>query len=480
MALHNKRTYTAQLEGSEAIGAGNTLVPALIRNITMGTTKKNTPYWRVSVFCMSKEPVFIQRRAKKKDGDENDKKKQKTEGGDDGSGEGAMEVVDGMEDIPKGTTIKPGEQFMCTTYDRAIANLDQGHLVKLALTTDWYIDHFTFQASRVLVDDKHVNALTRKVYEKCVTGTALAEIPTKYNFSPDDFPPGTDEKYISRTFILPLSMGLGTDLYNNVEIQIDPRDKTRFHCLMKQDPNQYIGVNHDIGADTPANMLKVVYTLNNEFNTKVMMTLAYKPDVWKCFGMQSIDEWKNVGGRMLFYAVDWLVYGYSQHSKIMAIKDNMEGSDDIFDDDDGTEEEKEQFLYSTAFVAKMNVNMPDTIRACGIPLSFDYIEKHYGGESGYESEKEYPNHPFNVNWRLPMRRGKSFIITLTDMSTEQLISFFKEYKAIDPKKNTIEFYGIFSVDSDEPYEIQTKTPEEREEQLIAKGFKPVMVYAINK
>lgn len=469
MALHHKRTaYTAQLDNAESIGANQTIVPALIKNVTEGKTTKGTSYFRISAICMSKGNVFIKMRPPKGD------KKQKTE---ESCEQDQVDDDMGMVDTtPKGTTIKPGEQFMATAYDRTAGSLDQGSLVKMAVTTDWYIDHFTFQTSKIMVDDRNSNVLTRKVYDTCVIDTTLAHIPTKHNFSPDDFPEGTDEKYVTRSFITPLSMGIGTKLFSNVEIQLDPHDKGRFYTRKRDDPIHYIGVNFDTGGDNPANMMKVVYTLNDESNTKILMSYAYMPEIWQCFGVANLDQWKDVAGRLIFYAVDWLVYGYSQYHKIMAIKANMDGGDDLFDDDESSQE---NFQYSTGFVTKMAVDVKATVMACGIPLSYDYINAHYGPDSDYENDIEINNHALNHGWKVLLKRNKPFVFNLTDMTGDQVAAFIKEYNKMD-NKDSIKFYGIYSVDSDVPYEIQAEDDLSREKQLVEGGFKPTLVFAINK
>ena len=471
MALHQKRNaYTAQLDNAESIGANQTIVPALVKNVTEGKTNKGTSYFRISAICMAKGDVFVKMRPPKSD------KKQKT---DDENGASVVDTVVDPEDqdatnTPKGTTIKPGEQFMATAYDRTAGSLDQGMLVKLAVTTDWYIDHYTFQTSKVMVDDRNSNVLTRRVYDTCVVDTAMAHIPTKFNFSPDDFPEDTDEKYITRSFIAPLSMGVGGKLFSNVEIQLDPHDKSRFYNRKRDDPVHYIGVNFDIGGDNPANMMKVVYTLNDENNTKILMSYAYMPEVWQCFGITNLDQWKEIAGRLIFYAVDWLVYGYSQYHKIMAIKANMDGGDDMFDDDSSNNEE---FQYSTGFVTKMAVDVANTVRGCGIPLSFDYVNANYGPESDYENDIEISNHPINHGWKVLLKRNKPFVLNLTDMTGDQVSAFIKEYKKLE--NNNIKFFGIYSVDSDVPYEIQAEDDLARENQLVEGGFKPVSVFAVN-
>jgi hypothetical protein len=218
-----------------------------------------------------------------------------------------------------------------------------------------------------------------------------------------------------------------------------------------------------------------------------MMTLAYMPDVWDCFGITQIDQWKNVAPRFLFYAVDWILNGYSQHTKIMAIRQNVEGNEDMFAEE-GDTAKGDEFRYSTGFVTGMGVNMGDTAKACGIPLSLDYIENNYGFDPvadgpRHQNEVEIASHILNHGWKANVKTNAPFVINFTDFSGEQAISFIKDCRKLqkEKKKNfALKFYGVYSIDSDAPYEISKGTDEEREAELIAAGHKPVLVFAVNK
>jgi hypothetical protein len=456
MALHQKRnTYIAQLDNAESIGANQTIVPILVKNITEAKTVKGTVYYRISAICMSTGDTFVKVKVKKVD----DNKKTKVED---------IKKEEACEDsVPAGTVIRAGEQFMATTYDRSCGGVEQGTIAKLAITTDWYNDHYTFQASKVIVDENNSDVLTRSAYDSNVVGTSLAHIPTKNNFSSDDFPDGTDEKYINRSFIVPLSMGTGESLFSNVEIQVDPHDKGRFFTSRRDDPVQYLGVNFDTGGDKPYNMLKVVYTLNDKQESKILMTYAYMPDIWECFGITNLEQWKNIAGRMIFYAVDWLVYGYSQHSKIMSIMANM-------DDDGGNDD---NFEYSTGFITKMGMDVGNTVRGCGIPLSYNYMVSKFGVDSTYENDNEV-NNPLNNNWKVLLKRNKPFVLNITDFTSDQMNIFLKEYSKLETKHN-IKFYGIYSIDSDAPYEIMEETDIAREVKMSESGIVPTVIFAVN-
>lgn len=469
--LHNKRnSYKAQLDNAESIGANQTIIPVLIKSITEAKTSKNTPYFRISAICVSKNNIFVKTRPKNAKKQKNDGEVVKTVDTVDET----VVVEDTTEETNQhGTVIKSGEQFMTTTYDRSAGGLEQGVFVKMAVTSDWYIDHYTFQTAKVLLDEKSGSELNRHVYDKYVVGSPLALIPTKDNFGPEDFPEGTDEKYITRSFILPLSSGTGGDMYKNVEVQLDPYDKDRLYSSKSQDPAKYIGVNCDVGGDKPMNMLKVVYTLNDEQSTHVLMSYAFMPEIWKCFGITKLDQWTSIAGRMLFNSVDCIVYGFSQHVRIMSIRANIPDDDEVEDD-----ESTDKFMYSTGFISKMSVDMHGTAKICGIPLSFNYIEKNLGDDSINTNYDEVKDHVLNQAWKVLLTRNKKFVFNLTDFSVDQIQSFIKMYnKMVD--NSGIKFYGVFDISSDEPYEIEAESDEAREAQLVAKGFKPTVIFAVN-
>ena len=440
-----KRTiYQAQINNSMSIGNDQTLVPVLVNRISQGETKKGnnpgTPYYRLNVICMMKEPTFIKMREKRK----------KQKGGDE---EVTEEVVD--PDAPKGTTICGGDEMLVTTYDVAAATLEGGLMVKLAMTTDWYQERFTFQAGKVLVDSKGSEILCDKVYNDLIVDTAISEIPTTGNVTREQFREGMEEKHMNRTFVLPLSVE--NTKFANVEIQIGDDEVGRFFTKKKKDPNQYVGVNTLLG-DTTVNMFKTVYTPKEEGLPKIMMSLAYMPEIWDCFGCANVDLWAKVAPRFIFNAVGWYVYGYSNILRLEAI---------VGDSDD------DSFDYSTGFVTRMNVDLKATVSDIGISLSHGYIEDHYGADSEYENDHEYERHPLNSGYKVSLKRKKPCIVNFTDLSADQTESFIKEMK-----KNgaPVKFYGIFA--EDKAYELPDNDPAAREDAIIEAGLVPDMVFAV--
>lgn len=445
---NNKRTiYQAQINNSASIGSDQTIVPVLIKKIIKDVTKTGTnagtPYYKLIAVCMADEPTFIKKRNK-------NSKKQKVEGDSESEAEDASQ--NGQENSDKGSTLNSGDEFLITTYDRAAGSLDIGVIVKVAMSSDTYNNRPTYLGSKVLID-KLSNVLTEEVYNTMLIKNQISEIPTTDNVKEDDFPIGTDEKYMNRTFVLPLSVE--NKKFSNVEIQIADDETDRFFSLSKDSPDQFIGINTNIG-DKTINMFKVVYT-HPETDSKTMMSFAYSKDIFDCFGCANLDRWMKVAPRFIFNAIGWFVYGYSSLRRLEGIVG-----------DDSSEENP--FNYSTGFVTRMNVDLKKTVERIGIPLSIDYIEQVFGSDSDYQNDIEFEQHPLNSGWKVSVKRNKPYTINLTDLSADQVETFIKEYRKVG---STAKFYGIFKDDT--PYELTDNV----EDEISEKGLIPDMVFVIN-
>lgn len=451
-----KRTsYKAQLSNSESLGLNQTIVPALVRGNIEKKTAKGSPFYRIQCIAMVKDNLFVKVN-KDKDGKVPTMKRVKYNDDD------TQTEVD--EEV-KGTTITPNQSFLATCFDRVAGAIETGAFVKLAVTCDIYDGRYTFKCDKVIMD-RNSDALSVNVYNKFVQGTELAVVPRQSNINPADFPDVSDPKYIARNFILPVSND--TTSFQDVQIELDDTDRARFYCKKRDETDHFIGVNHDIGGDKTANMLNVVYTPNNTDERKVMMKLAYMPEIWSVFGVQNLDAWADSAARLIFHAKEWFAYGYSQLDKIEAIRGNQEQDDDC---------DTEPLDYSTGFCVKFGINMSDTARAAGIPVSYNYIAQNYGPDSDYSNDVECTNHHLNAAWKVKVKQNKQFCINLTDLSDTQMASFVKEAASRDG----IEYYAILpvGVDNDNVY-LFDGTPDEVEANLIDSDITPSLVFAINK
>jgi hypothetical protein len=301
-----------------------------------------------------------------------------------------------------------------------------------------------------------VSALTRSVFDNEIVGSELANIPSIYNLKREDFPDYTEDKYIARSFIQPLSND--TELYQDVELLIDIDDTERFVCTRRDDGMQFPGLSIDVGEGKSANALNVMYT-SKEDDKKTLMKYAYNPDLFLACGIYDNERWKQCAARILFMAKDCFVYGYTTIEKLEAIGANSDA--EMADTDQ---------IFSTGFVTKMAVDMAKTAKAAGVEVSHDYVANHFGPDSDYSNSTEHSGtHILNSGWKVKAKKNSSYCFNLTDMQEEQIASLLKETK----DRETVKFYGIFA--SDDVYEAATD--EEKEAALAANV--PVTVFAVN-
>lgn len=450
MALSGKRnSYKAQLYNSESLGSNLTIMPVLISSIKEEKSKKGSPFYKLQCIAMVKGDTFV--KVRPVDGAFPKVKRVKIE--DDVSVE--------VEEDAKGTVVVPNQKFTATCFDRTASSVDAGSMVKLAMTADIYDGRFTFKADNLIME-RNMDALSKVVYDKHIKSSDLALVPCLGNMRVEDFPEGTDPRYMSRTFILPLSND--TESFSDVHIELDESDRSRFYCKQRDDVEHRVGINCSIGGDKIANMLPIVYSPNDTSKPKIFFKAAYKPDVWDVFGVYDLDKWADAGARLIFHAKQWFMYGYSQLEKIESMKGNLDNTGD---------ENGESFDYSTGFVVKMGINMTDTVRAAGLRLSYDYVNKNYGSDSDYSNDTEITHHTLNTGWKIKCKQNKKFCINLTDLTDTQMHSFLKE-----AKERNFEFYGVFPVGDDSIYEFEG-TPEEQEKNVVEKQAKPSLLFAIN-
>lgn len=452
--FRNKRsTYAVMISNSESIGSNQTIVPVVIKNVTESKSKKGSSFHRLQCIVVSKESIFLKARP----GAALETPKRIKSEGDDDDGDAQPGTPVSTSGRAIGTTITPGQNLMTVCFDKQASSLEEGTMVKIALTTEIYNDRFTFKCDRIILDQK-CSVVSSKIYENYIASTALAEVPTLKNLSADQFPEGTDPKYMSRQYVLPLSNDMST--FDDVELCLDDTDTARFFTLDKDSGMQHIGINSDVGQGKTANMLSVVYSHKN--GSKILMKHAYKHTIWACFGVRDMEQWIRVAPRLVFHAKEWIVYGYSQLEKIQAIRGNADVTSG-----------NGLISYSTGFVTKMGINMSSTAKAAGVELSHSFIEKHYGSDSGYTNDAEHTGHVLNTGWKVKSKTNRPYVLNLTDLSDDQFIKFLKEVK----DKPTVKFYGVFDTSYDDVYEFDGS--QEEREKFIGER-KPVLVFAVNE
>ena len=530
--MYKKRnnTYLTYAKNNRSsIGAGNTLVSSIIQKKIEKKSKAGNSYYFIIAQTLNAKPVFVAF-GTKKDEQKNQvafvpplkrvkvdaptkvsikvnevktevktevkgtevKPEVKTDEDTSSSEEEVFEEVPEDENIVKqggayGVIIKPYSVIMANSFDRTeCANIGPASIVKLALTADLYNDRVSFKASSVTNDGSGINRITFNKYFK---DSELSVIPTKDNIDPESFPEGTDPKYYTRSFVLPLSDD--SKKFKDVEIVIDPEDASRFSGKKKDDDTVYPCVNTEISADKNQNSMSVVYTDHND--KRFFFKYAYFPEVWQCFGITDVDKWTKAAGRLMFSAVDWFCYGSSNLDNIRSMRANAEddGCDGMetsgyldfgesFDDDvvDTSQKsemqtaEEDGMTATTGFVSTMAVNLAGTAKRAGKELSWAWVVKNYGRDGDYSFMQDLPSSGINSGWRVPLSRGGKLVVNVTELMDGLRDKFFKEAEG---KKN-LKFYGIFNVGDDTPYEHSD--PATFEAFLDEKKMLPAVVYGV--
>jgi hypothetical protein len=376
-----------------------------------------------------------------------------------------------------GVTILPNSRLMITSFDRnGCASVGSGATVKLALVADMYGGRITFKASDVTVEGADI---TREAFNKYYAGSQLAVVPTKDNIDPDSFPADTESKFITRSFVLPVSGD--TSEFKDVEILVDPEDARRFSGKNKDEETLYPCVNTEVSTDKNQNSMSVVYTgLDDQ---KYFMKFAFTPQCWTCFGVTDVAKWTKCAGRMMFSAVNWFALGSSKLDNILSMRTNVDDDDDGNDyglaDYDMTEESSAPvaadmgtMVATTGFVSKMSVDLSKTVQRAGVELSGEWVAARFGTEGSYSFNPETPPSGINSGWRARLQRGGKFVFNVTEFTDDIRPAFFREAKSI----KDVKFFGIFAVGDDQVYEFAGPGP--LEARLDEKKLIPSLVFAI--
>lgn len=419
--MSNKRNYNDILGECKSVGADQTLVRAVVIRVKPPKNPSNTKSpWGVMAKYIGDESVLV-----------TFQKPNKKQKGDDGYVANPEQVVHTDEDGNDilGGTIKPGENFYVNCFANNISIVKEGFMVGFALNSNFYTDpkteqsRITYKASKVIIDSSS-NTLTKKVYDSVIANTSLAEVPTRYNINPDDFPLGTEKKYMVRQFILPLFSITGLDVEIVLQNNVD-----RLYC--KKEEEYAVGYNTDDGGKT-TNHLGVVYKRGDGMK-EIMFKFAYNYDFWTQIGVLDVDIWKKIGHQLVNGFKNTYVYGGSDLARILGMTLNIHDFEPEEEDDDPND-----ILVSTGFISQIGCDMAATARNIGIKLSLDYMITNYGNESDYSYTKEMVGHPLNGGWKMKLESASTQVINFTELNDDQLPKFWKQIK----DKDNIEFWGV--------------------------------------
>lgn len=496
--MYRKRTsnYMKYAQSNKkSIAAGSTVVPAIVSLKKEKKSAKGNSYFILVVQTLNKSPVFVQFAAQKQGNEkvpfQPSTKRIKRESAEEGVEAVEVEVPEDdritKQDGAYGTTIKPCSTLMLTSFDRnGCANIERGTVCKVSIAADTYQDNINFKCNEVIMET-NTSTITKGVFQKYFMNSEMTVVPTKSNIDPESFPVGTDPRYYTRPFVLPLSDD--TPLFKELEILVDPEDSKRFYAKRKEDDKVVPSVNTEVGPDMVRNNLSVVYATDKE---KYFFKYAYTPSVWNVFGITDLDKWSKTAGRMMFSASNWYAYGSSKLDDIKSMRSNADADDEGGLDygyggygmdgmDDGEDEpaadmkqaEDDGMVSTTGYISTMTIDLKTTVKKAGIELKADWVASKYGPEGNYNFSPEDQPNPLNSGWRSKLERGISSIFNFTEMDDYMRTPFAKEAE----QKGNVKFYGIFAAGNDAPYE-NVNTDKPIEEFLDETSTMPATIFAV--
>lgn len=466
----SKRDYLTHLKSNcISIGQGRSLIPVFIERVQPPKDKSNmkSPYL---LFCRAlvKKPTLVRFEVKKDD----DNKKQKTE--------------QSQDEVPEGVTIDVNQEMMVSCFDKvSCSKLSEADVVEIACNASMYMKNdqirYGFKSDRVTFR-KEICSLQKSVYEKTISSTTIAQIPTPLNMRPSDFPGVEDEKYMIRKFVAPLSND--QTVFESV-IPVVENDERNMVCIVKENDvaKEYVGFSMTDGSSSN-NSIGIVYnqqpTLDEPNPKPIMLKLSYKPSFWTYLGIDDPALWKPVAKRIFSNLREAYFFAYSSVANI----NSLNGNSNVFYDEDGNiendggEKEETEIIATTAFGTRLKVNMFETVKACGLKIDADYVEqimedRKYDREyNPYGSdETSRPKHPLNDGFRTKLENGVKSVFNVSEIPSDFIPNFFKSAKAV--KGGSLTYYGVF--EKDEPYE---QDDENITEYITEHNIVPNIVFAI--
>ena len=446
-----KRSFDAAMAGCRSLPMDQTVVLALIQRVKAPTTGNPKSPYLVFATYMGKKSLLVpfqQRKAR------------------DGSSEPKVAHLDDEGKEVRGGVLEPGQTVIMNAFCPNMNKAEEGHIVEFAMSSGVYADpnrggeeRITYKAHSMKIGNGS-DCLTDKVYRNLVVGSELAEVPTRFNILPENFPDGTLLEHMTRRFVLPLQVN---DQFPEVEIQLQ-QDRERMCC--RKDDTVFVGFNTE-DEGKASNYLCVGYN-RGEGRKPVLFKLSYQPRLWLAFGVEDLELWKQVASRLVFNCRGGYVYGYSRLDRVLSLAANANQSQDEMQDEGDDEKD---ILISCGFASRLRIDLRATVRACGIKLPAEWVANTYGPASDYSYSEVHMQHTLNLGWRARVLTNRPTELNLTELSDDQLPGFFK---AIAGKPN-VEFVGVFDDSSDAPYEAG----EENIEKYLAENptARPAVVYA---
>ena len=181
-------------------------------------------------------------------------------------------------------------------------DVESGQLIKASMWKKNYFDQFKQNSIQVVdlkpgmyngrvsytitkVKESITDTLNRDVYDQYIRGTLVSQIPARDNMRVSDFDPGTELKFMSRTFIVPLS-------WENLML-----DKSTLTCQVDRH-SEFTSTG--LSENTPTHR-SIQFTIDCNVASRSIEAVFYcYADKWEhSFGICDVEVWKEVGERLL-------------------------------------------------------------------------------------------------------------------------------------------------------------------------------------
>jgi len=275
---------------------------------------------------------------------------------------------------------------------------------------------------------------------------------------------------VRRPFVAPLTVFRDSKDFKDVAMLIKDEDAARYVCAVKDSVDKTIGINEEFGENT-RNQFQVVYVLPNDY--AISMTYAFNSkdaagsQMFGCFGVLNVTDWSKVAPRMLLNAKEFLVFGSANKEDLLMLPENLADSDEGGDS-----------TWSRAYINSMQVNLRETVRAAGLPLSFEFVTNNFLIKekwAGKAPDDTFKN-PVNHKWSDKMEAGEEMICNVTDLTGNNRLALSRE---TFPDNYTVEFFGVFSMHDKRPYKLTVDTETFAHEKDLTEGeHMPVVVFMI--
>lgn len=332
-----------------------------------------------------------------------------------------------------------------TTFDQVMARKLKSIspcVCKVFLRAERFHDRVSYTAGRIMCDEMS-NCFNSIFYSRYIKGGPMSEIPTLENIKPESFAPRTEEKYMYRHTVLPLTSH--NSHFTAVVPLVDFSDRRRLTGSNKDSDEIVPSVTVENSMDKVSNGMNVMFVYKPEDNgeeKKTLVKFGYFPAVWSCFGVSSVDKWIQCAGTLVAGARGWFAVGSAKLENIKRLSTNAG-----FDHDSHEAHGSEEVVSTTVFISAMSLDLFDTVSASGRVLSKDWVSDKYSIENyNFTAEAGHEN-PINLNCYLRLREVKA-VFNISEMNDPVRAEFIRRTKDMPG----VVYYGIFPHGFNAPYE----------------------------